>query len=76
MNALESKRGEWRVTSPALREALTTELLQILLPPYSEFFRAHSNVQFSKKHMNEYLLYEPPQVERALANFFEVSRAT
>jgi hypothetical protein len=74
MSAFENMRGEWRLAAPALREVLTQDLLQLVLPPYADFYRAHSNEQFSKKHMNEYLVYDPSSVEKILYKFFDNSK--
>jgi Exo70 exocyst complex subunit len=70
MDALLSQQGEWRVSSSLLREILGTELLQKILPLYKDFFAKYSKVQFSKKHMSEYLRFPPEDVERLLKNFF------
>jgi Exo70 exocyst complex subunit len=70
MDALLSQQGEWRVSSSLLREILGTELLQKILPLYKDFFNKYSKVQFSKKHMGEYLRFPPEDVERLLKNFF------
>lgn len=70
MKALESMRGEWRVISPKLRESLTAELVQTIVPPYTEFWKAHSQENFSKKHMSEYLEYEPAAVSNIMSKFF------
>lgn len=70
MDALLSQQGEWRVSSSLLREILGTELLQKILPLYKDFFSKYSKIQFSKKHMGEYLRFPPEDVERLLKNFF------
>lgn len=70
MAAFQNVRGDWRATSSAVKEALTRELVQVIIPTYSEFFRSYSNEQFSKKHMSEYLVYSPQSAEKIFCQFF------
>jgi hypothetical protein len=53
-----------------LREHMSAQLLEAILPVYTEFFNTYASVKFSKKHMNEYLRFQPAQVERNLKTFF------
>eukprot|EP01035_Chromulina_nebulosa_P026238 gene26238-34327_t len=69
MEALLAQQGEWRVSS-SLREHMSAQLLEAILPVYTEFFNTYASVKFSKKHMNEYLRFQPAQVERNLKTFF------
>lgn len=71
MAAFESMKGDWRAASPAVKEALTRELVQAIVPTYSDFFRSYSNEQFSKKHMSDYLVYSPQNAEKIFVNFFD-----
>ena len=70
MDALLAQQGEWRVSTSGLREKISIQLLETILPVYTEFFNNYSGIKFSKKHMNEYLRYPPAQVERNLRSFF------
>lgn len=70
MDALLSQQGEWRVSSSVLRESLSLALVEKVLSTYQPFFTTFSTVKFSKKHMDEYLKYNPAQVENHLKNFF------
>jgi Exo70 exocyst complex subunit len=70
MDALLSQQGEWRVSSSLLREILGTKLLEEIYPYYEDFYNKYSKIQFSKKHMSEYLRFPPEDVERLLQNFF------
>ena len=74
MNAIENVKGEWRLTSPMLREGLTSDLYQSIAPIYTDFYQKYSVVEFSKKHMNEYLLWQPTNIDRYFLTFFEVAR--
>lgn len=65
IEALESKRGEWRISSTSLRELMSAQLVEAVVPVYSEFYRTYSTVPFSKKHSEEYLRYTPQDVERS-----------
>ncbi|RYH20820.1 hypothetical protein EON65_22390 [archaeon] len=68
--ALLAQQGEWRVSSPSLREALTLQLGQRIMPVYTNFFNTYSAIKFSKKHMTEYVRYSPSEMEKVLRNFF------
>lgn len=70
LEAFLSLQGEWRISAAVLREFLTKQLVERVLPVYSEFFNAFSTTHFSKKHMNQYIKYPPTEVERVLKNFF------
>ena len=45
----------------------------MIVPVYSDFYRTYSKEQFSKKHMSEYLLYEPAYVDRLISGYFDFS---
>ena len=49
------------------------ELRRVIVPVYSDFYRTYSKEQFSKKHMSEYLLYEPAYVDRLISGYFDFS---
>lgn len=70
MDALLAQQGEWRVSSSGLREHMSAQLTEAILPVYTEFYNTYAAVKFSKKHMNEYLRFPPAQVERNLKTFF------
>lgn len=70
MDALLTQQGEWRVSSPQLRETMTTSLLAKILKPYENFYNTYSTIKFSKKHMSEYLKYPPSVLENNLKTFF------
>jgi hypothetical protein len=62
-------KGEWRITTTSLRDDLSAQLVATIMPAYSEFYKAHSGTQFSKKHMSQYLRFPPPTAERILKGF-------
>lgn len=70
MDVLGTKRGEWRVTNADLRASINSQLKDVVLTAYSPFFKENCNVQFSKKHSQQYLRYPPPEVGSLLANYF------
>jgi hypothetical protein len=70
MDALIAQQGEWRISAAGLREQVRQQLLKSIMPPYAEFFNSFSTVQFSRKHMNQYIRFPPQEVERILWNFF------
>lgn len=69
-DALESLKGEWRLSVASMREGFGAQLVDALFPIYAEFYRTYSTVKFSKKHMSEYVRYQPQEVERKLRFFF------
>jgi hypothetical protein len=46
------------------------QLVQTIVPVYRDFYATFSEVNFSKKHMEDYLRYTPTDVDRILHNFF------
>jgi hypothetical protein len=70
VDALVAQQGEWRISSSGLRDHIHTLLIERIMPVYSEFFNYFSGVQFSKKHMDQYLRFPPQEIERILSNFF------
>ena len=70
MDALLSRKGEWRVANADLREVLNQQLRDSVLVPYTAFFNENCRIQFSKKHTQQYLRYPPSEVDRLLINFF------
>jgi hypothetical protein len=74
MNAIENMKGEWRITNTILKDSITSQLLQTISSVYTEFYNTYSTEQFSKKHMNEYLVYSPDHVVRIIQNFFEIPK--
>lgn len=38
---------------------------------YTDFYLQYSQLNFSKKHMGEYLRYPPNKVDQELSNLFE-----
>jgi len=70
MDAFLAQQGDWRVSNAGLREKLSSLLVGRVMSGYQPFFAKYSVVKFSKKHMEEYLKYPPPQCERNLSGFF------
>eukprot|EP00981_Chlorochromonas_danica_P016194 scaffold16024_cov258-Ochromonas_danica.AAC.4 len=70
LEALLTQQGEWRVSSSGLRDSLSEELVGRIAPTYSQFFNTYSTIRFSKKHMHEYVKFNPTQVESQLRGFF------
>eukprot|EP01036_Dinobryon_divergens_P031317 gene31317-40691_t len=63
-------KAKFTLFNTGLREHMSAQLLEAILPVYTEFFNTYASVKFSKKHMNEYLRFQPAQVERNLKTFF------
>jgi len=70
MEALRAQQGEWRVSSTGLREHMSAQLQDTVLPVYTEFYNTYAAVKFSKKHMDRYLRFPPAEVEWNLKTFF------
>lgn len=70
LEALLAQQGEWRVSSSGLRDSLSQQLTNRILPTYSSFFSSYSGVRFSKKHMTDYVRFTPQAVEAHLRSFF------
>ena len=70
MDTLQVLQADWRISSSELRENVREQLVSSILPVYSDFFNTYSTVNFSKKHMGEYLKYPPPAVEKILKALF------
>jgi hypothetical protein len=70
MDTLQVLQTEWRISSSELRENVRDQLISAILPVYTDFFNTYSSVNFSKKHMSEYLKYPPPSVEKILSSLF------
>jgi hypothetical protein len=71
LDALISKRGEWRLANNAdLRQSLNEQLKHTIVSPFSLFFSENCRVQFSKKHAQQYLRFPPSEVDRLLAQYF------
>ena len=61
---------EWRINSDTLREEVLVVLVERILQPYSDFFLTHSIIQFSKKHMIDYLRWPPNKVHEMIEKLF------
>ena len=70
MDALQVLQTEWRISSSDLRENVRRQLISAIMPVYADFFGTYSTVNFSKKHMSEYLKYPPDNVEEILTSLF------
>ena len=57
---LNQKR--FSVPDPTLRAKLRADAKETVLPPYTDFYTKFSTVQFSKKHMDQYLRFPPKTV--------------
>jgi Exo70 exocyst complex subunit len=70
MDALLAQQGEWRISASVLREHLAAQLLERILPMYSQFYNTYSAVKFSKRHASDYLRFPPQDVDKILKGFF------
>jgi len=70
LDALLAQQGEWRISSPQLRDIISEDLVNAIHPAYQSFHEQFSEVKFSKKHMKEYCKYEPNEVDKILSAFF------
>lgn len=69
--ALQSQQKEWRIAYASLREELDKLILTTVMNSYSEFHSANSTVNFSRKHMDQYVKYAPKDIEQLLYNYFK-----
>lgn len=70
IDALLAQKGEWRISATGLRDLITNQLVDAIVPSYTEFHKKYSTIQFSKKHMAEYIKYSPDVIEKLLLSFF------
>ncbi len=70
IDALLAQKGEWRISATGLRDLITNQLVDAIVPIYTEFYKKYSTIQFSKKHMAEYIKYSPDVIEKILLSFF------
>lgn len=70
MECLLAQQGEWRVFVSVLRDQLSSQLMESIIPSYTEFYNTYSIINFSKKHLEQYLRFTPEDCERILKNFF------
>jgi hypothetical protein len=70
LDTLQVLQAQWRISSTDLRDLVRRQLVALIVPAYTEFFKEYSKVNFSKKHMKEYLRYPPDLVQRTLLSLF------
>ena len=73
IDALLTQKGEWRISATGLRDLITNQLVEAIVPLYTEFYKKYSTIHFSKKHMAEYIKYSPEVIEKLLLSFFGVA---
>jgi len=73
IDALLTQKGEWRISATGLRDLITNQLVEAVVPLYTEFYKKYSTIHFSKKHMAEYIKYSPEVIEKLLLSFFGVA---
>jgi hypothetical protein len=71
MDTLQVLQSEWRISSAELRQRVRDQLTNLVATAYAQFFQTYSTVQFSKKHMSEYLRYPPATVNTILSSLFK-----
>jgi hypothetical protein len=69
--ALLSQQTEWRIAYADLRNVLDERIRTGVVAAYTEFYDANSKVNFSKKHMDQYVKYKPGDIAALLANYFQ-----
>jgi len=71
--ALKSQQLEWRIAYADLRNELDERIEQSVVSAYTEFYNSNSKVNFSKKHMDQYVKYKPDEVHFILVNYFKAN---
>lgn len=69
--ALMSQKPEWRIAYADLRNDLDERIRTSVVAAYTLFYDANSKVNFSKKHMDQYVKYTPEDITNMLANYFQ-----
>lgn len=58
------------IIDSSLRDTLIKDVKVTFLPRYKSFYEKYSQVQFSKKHMEEYLKFKPSRVNSMLSELY------
>jgi len=69
--ALMSQQVEWRIAYAGLRNDLDARILNSVIGAYTEFHETNSKVNFSKKHMDQYVKYTPDDISNMLRSYFQ-----
>ena len=70
LEALLAQQGAWRISSAELRDEMGKQLALTVVPVYKEFYSKYSKVNFSKRHMDQYVRFTEPDVQLILGRFF------
>jgi hypothetical protein len=70
LEALLAQQGAWRVSSAKLRDDLGRQLADTVIPVYRDFYGTYSKVQFTKKHLDQYIRFTAEDAKVVLERFF------
>ncbi len=65
------KKGTWRINSEVVRGSTTAVLNRMVVAAYRAFYDKYSVVNFSSKHMDQYLRFEPDTIATLFRTFFD-----
>ncbi len=70
LEALLAQQGAWRISSGLLRDELGKQLADTIIPTYSKFYDTYSKVNFSKRHIDQYVRFTADDANLILGRFF------
>lgn len=68
---LHQRQSQWTVPDSELRESLRLAVAEVLLPAYRSFIKRFGPMIQNGKNPQKYIRYNPEDLERMLAEFFE-----
>jgi hypothetical protein len=69
--ALLSTFNSFTVTESSLRKLLRAQIIDVLIPKFSDFYLRYSVIKFSTKNQDEYIRYSPEIVRAKINELFE-----
>ena len=70
LEALLAQQGAWRISSGLLRDEIGKQLADTIIPTYSKFYDTYSKVNFSKRHIDQYVRFTADDANLILGRFF------
>ena len=74
LEALLAQQGAWRISSASLRNDMGKQLADTVIPSYTRFYEQYSTVNFSKRHMDQYVRFTADDARLILLRFFGGSK--
>jgi hypothetical protein len=74
LEALLAQQGAWRISSGELRDEMGKLLADTVIPVYKDFYDKYSKVNFSKRHMDQYVRFTAEDAKLILGRFFGGAR--